>query len=234
MNIETLQLFCYPSENLASHFGFDHARARQACGKPWTYSAPGSSDIFTYATNMHVMIRVPAMPEVPTNRDAPNRPDLLFIVKPGAIYLELKPHSLEKAPCEKCTGSGRLPAQMICPQCEGEGDVPQAIDDDECDECAKCRGDGTIDDPVKKEACYDCYGEGSKYRESVPLDNGDGIMGDYFNPALLDKILTLPGPIMIHIPGNEKAAHFTFAGGEGLIMPVKVDYALCEKRGIKP
>lgn len=218
-----------------------------AIGRPW------SAGDFTYATNQHLLVRVPriGLNEFPENPCAPKgeairRPDGSIVSHKELFQNEfyraagftnsitLEPHGLKKEECEDCKGSGVQPGIMQCPQCEGDGTVPLSVDDDEYEKCVKCNGKGKVDDPVNTEPCSHCEGEKVRYREHVFIgdvkeDESEAWTkirggGDFFAARYLDLLLNnLPGSIRIVVPGNERPAYFVFDGGDGFIMPIRIE-----------
>ncbi len=86
---------------------------------------------FTYATNSHIMIRIPRRPEDAEVENAPHA-EKLFDSTP---LLPLGPLPAIKLPAPKVDD---------CPKCEGGTESVHSCPDCDC-ECDKCGGSGTIE-----------------------------------------------------------------------------------------
>ena len=98
-------------------------------------SQPFSIGEWTYATNGHVMVRVPRRADIPENPAAPAKVTTLFEesaprarYKPAPTFELSEPYEWEETiPCLQCEGMGR---KHQCPDCECE--------------CAACDGTGLM------------------------------------------------------------------------------------------
>src|SRR5271166_2898199 len=122
--------------DLAKFVSTDVERARMA--RPW------SRGEFTYATNGHIMVRIPRLAEVPECSDAP---DVEGIVMPLlADQTETAPlpayelPKVDKNECRTCEGRG---LEHDCPDCECE--------------CDDCDGTGAVRAHVSIGLCGAIY-----------------------------------------------------------------------------
>lgn len=94
---------------------------------------PVSVGDYTYATNGHIMVRVPRRPEV---EEAPaNTPKKLDTPFPSPLPRAWRPVGTTPipvdvmGPCDDCSGRGLMHAcpscQCACPTCDGSGLAPQ-------------------------------------------------------------------------------------------------------------
>lgn len=94
--------------------------------QPWTREG------FTWATNGHILVRVPARREVVGNPEAPNAARIMAC-HVGAEFSPLPavkwPDEPERKKCEICSGSGRDPEfpTHLCFECEGDGNGFQPL-----------------------------------------------------------------------------------------------------------
>jgi hypothetical protein len=79
---------------------------------------------FTYATNGHILIRVPRLPEIPENPKCPDAEKVLALTaqEETASLPSFEIPTPEMSACESCNGRG---TEHDCPDC--------ACDCDECD-----------------------------------------------------------------------------------------------------
>jgi len=92
---------------------------------------PCTSEGTTYATNGHIIIAVPALPDVQENMAAPRAAALFEKIPipddwfPIAELPEI-PTLTEKVPCDRCSGTGEIECRecgstVECPECGGDG-----------------------------------------------------------------------------------------------------------------
>jgi hypothetical protein len=192
-----LQRFCWANDY------------RKYLRQPWAHKG------WMYASNGHILVRVPS----------PEHAETVFAEKvaESAVGMLADSGEREYAPlpaftlgpvCECCKGVGTV-KQSKCPDCDGEGEFDHG---EYTYHCKECDGEGWIDDPAGEEReCDACYGFGT---ESKRIDFG----GIGYQARYLRLIKDLPG--LVFSPGTRadettiKAAHFTFDGGEGLLMPM--------------
>lgn len=194
MNADILKKFCaHETDNY--HFNMKH---------PWSVGE------FTYATNGHLLIKVPHLHDVPAMIH-PIRIDNGWPTEQPEQWFDI-PICEAPAPvvCPKC--KGKKPEKGKCPECRGNGIVEfkNRYNTYEA-ECASCDGTGT------ESVCSNCDGTGTvEVIEGLPI----GCSG--FSKKYLALLATLPnckiGPVTQCGP-----AWFRFDGGEGAIMPVRPD-----------
>lgn len=177
---------------------------------PWTHKG------FTYATNGHIVVRVPA----------PNGVDAVFdhkvaesarcmFDKARADGFGPLPEFKMADPCRVCDGAGKY-KQVECHVCDGEGEF---IHHHEMYECQTCDGHGMLPDhdgeykDSKLMDCVFCYGKGYQSKHIAVNDAG-------FQSYYLGWIKDLPG-LQITTSGPDQAMHFKFDGGSGLLMPMR-------------
>jgi hypothetical protein len=209
-----LKLFCSTSS-------YNHGRL----------AAPYSYGDYTYATNGHILIRVPRLADAPENENAPKvwTGDIaeLFNREP-AEWVPVPEVDYDGDECEVCGGTGTA---LLCPECEGEGEVfPETkYSIYEGQDCATCEGNGQIsqqawNDFVKghkfkgqaiEDSCDECIGTGIESTKASQVINGSRISEKY-----LWMVGELPGA-ELGIFEPEAAVRFRFDGGDGLIMPMR-------------
>lgn len=167
---------------------------------------------YTYATNSHIAARVPKIDGFePIPDDKLKKLEELFDGNSRDDFVELTklPHP-EK--CTSCNGSG---VGYKCPSCDGEGDFEHEGHEYDCKECG---GSGEVDDgdDAHKQPCWKCDGSG---HAAQPVKVGAG----HFDRRYLAKLMELPGVKFAPHPSDPmRIAYFTFDGGEGLLMPMRV------------
>ena len=93
--------------------------------------APWSKGEYTYATNGHMIVRVPRLEDVPEREDAPST-DSVFPYKEPTNWIDFADIELpekEMADCSKCNGDKTYHHEE-CPDCDGH-------DCEECDRTGK-------------------------------------------------------------------------------------------------
>jgi hypothetical protein len=178
--------------------------------------APFTFEGFTYATNGHILVRVPRLPDVPeweaVNEQAANLFALVDMAKAKAALTEIPDFGEpEREPCKWCKGTGKI---TTCPECDGEGEV--ALDSGyheyEC-ECLTCFGDGKVSGGA--EICPQCKGVGS-LAGVAKIAIGEVLFGSQY----LTMIKALPDAKIAPLdPLNGN--YFVFEGGEGMLMPMR-------------
>lgn len=173
--------------------------------------APWSRDGYTYATNGHVVIRVPEVDGISQSQEAPSlKPVLKYFDIDPDIWYPLKKVKMPKPDvCGSCNGRGR---DVACPECEGIGIVSwDGTYHTYKDTCKLCEGRGAV------EICPECYGE-EKTPSQIPVKIG----GVWFYPPTLAPCLEfLPNCAIGIIGGMEDPQRLRFDGGDGLIMPCR-------------
>lgn len=154
-------------------------------------NAPFSEGEFSYASNGHILIRVPRrddVPEVDEKSTMKGRVDKLLAENPfvAAVPIPDIPPPVE-ADCYCCNGDGAHDYKC--------GGAPPY-------DCGECDGTGKqMDEPGDSTYPF--------------VDVG----GTHFAPKYLRLIKSLPGYQFSPIEG--KASPFKFDGGEGLLMPMR-------------
>jgi hypothetical protein len=175
---------------------------------------------FSYASDGRMMVRIP---KIETDEPIPgpqSSPRLFPTHRTAAAELPPGWQELhgEENECEGCKGSGQRYPHTMCPDCKGEG----TITCEECDherECRNCHSTGTITDTTEALlTCLDCDGVG-RWEDTVAISVSRGVT--YVSNQILKKVVALPGwKLFLPREGKGEALHFTFEGGEGLIMPM--------------
>jgi hypothetical protein len=202
MKLEDLQKFCSTNET-----------------RP-TLHHPFNKQGFTYATDARIMVKVPL---IEGTLDVPGSPSMEVldanIPKEEGIPVEYPPawESFEPdiAVCSTCKGTGAI---RECRACEGSGETtcPHCDHEATCDEC-RGRGHWSVE-PLspQSELCEHCEGKG-KIENTLAVSLNRGLM--FVDFRLLQKVHTLPN-VKAFICQSPKVnlVHFTFKGGEGVVM----------------
>jgi hypothetical protein len=192
MNIDLLMSFCSKDETR-------------------TIAKPFSDELYTYATNGYVMIRVDRVDDVPINSPVTlEHMEELFDCTPTTPMPEI---TITKKQCPACEGSGRV---TKCPECDGCGwvDFDNRFNTYEV-ECKSCDGDGVT--PGNKNSCDVCKGTG----KIVDKEKNVEIDGIAFRSTILDPITKLTN-VKFFVRKEDKPATFSFDGGMGVVMPVRL------------
>jgi hypothetical protein len=181
-------------------------------------ATPWSKGEHSYATNGHILIRVPRLEDVPERDDAPGAVDKMFDIPAPAEWFPLAEIALpdvalttEKT-CPDCNGTvGEEGAD--CPECDGAGtvDFDNRFSDYEVD-CKTCDGEGKI----KK--CETCNSTGKIEVKSL---NPVAVGGAHFQLHYLLLLKELPNCKIGPAEKPMGQAPFQFDGGDGLLMPMK-------------
>lgn len=167
---------------------------QQFCGKdpyrPYLHT-PFSEGNFTYATNGHVLVRVPKVDGIGQMKDRPEkfaaekvlkgRDDLSFVVP--SIITKCPRRTEKDGDCMSCGGSG---TEHDCPDCE----------------CT----------------CESCDGSGRETHFSKVSTEWAGAIIDAQYMAMM---LDLPGIRISSTTKPEDPIHFEFDGGIGAVMPMR-------------
>lgn len=187
---------------------------REHLRQPWDHRG------FTYATNGHILVRVSCPDKadaVATHATADSA--ISLIDKAGKAGYAALPKNLPRpTKCLGCEGKGTYP-QLQCSDCKGAGYFKHGRHEYDCRECD---GEGWLPAEDAKEPgaverdCPDCEGLGF-YRYTWAT------VGDASYDAIYLRLLrALPG-LLVCPNGPGQAMHFTFTGGEGLLMPRRAD-----------
>ena len=204
-------------------FCSDETRPRIA--EPW------SDGNYSYATDGHILIRVPRRKDVRDAKDVPDgaieieRFENIFKQEPKK-WFPIGKIKLEKIECNKCEGTGLA---YTCPECGGKGYTSASNKFSDYDDlkCMTCDGSGTISKeqaerliknnvlPENYFECEKCAGRGWVYKDEITKF---GVAK--FSNVLLSRISALPN-CKIGIFGELEPARFIFDGGDGIIMPTR-------------
>lgn len=172
-------------------------------GKQHDMSEPFTDGDYTYATNGFVAIRVPAIPSIPDNIEAPDLRGQFFGFEKVQGYVSLPEFDLDDTEsCPLCQGFGKLEE---CPDCDGDAN---------CQTCSGLRQVPSAEGIV----CSNCQGTLRDLNFFVPFHQ-HGLKAS--NLALINL---LPD-VEIAIPGTGASqsiydsVKFRFQGGEGVVMP---------------
>lgn len=174
-------------------------------------NAPILRGEFIFATNGHVMVRVPKFDGIECgDGNGPNNIEGLMngTVRDGLAPIPALP---EPEICEFCHGAGYA---YRCKDCDGEGAF---LRNGEEYDCKPCDGVGTLPDgdEADKVECWACHGSGHE-QQRVEVGGSD------FDRRYLAKIIELPGAMFAPHPTDQrKPAYFTFDGGDGALMPMR-------------
>jgi len=185
------------------------------------FSTPWTAGAYTYASNGHIVVRVPRREDVLGRLDAPDTKKICDILLREPTKWEQVPGIIASAPikCGRCYGAGIV---YVCPECDGEGDVSFSNGYSHYTvPCDTCDGEEVVPIPKseKKQDCGWCDGTGmlTEHR-SVPLGCS------YFSDVYLALIASaLPGAEIGPL-GEKDPARIRFEGGDGLLMP-RIDHS---------
>ena len=144
--------------------------------------------------------------------DEPNVGKLVDNAKALGLPLVAIPELAPAETCEYCAGSGTA---YDCEECDGEGSFTHK--DKEYD-CKWCNGAGQHQNGEGTPGtCWHCDGFGVKPYQAVAIGNS------HFDNRYLALIAALPNA-KIAPNGPKDIAYFTFDGGDGAVMPMRVDH----------
>jgi hypothetical protein len=178
---------------------------------------PFSLGDYSYATNGHILVRVSRLADVPErealNEKAARMFDGLDFMALDAALVDIPNFSPpDPNPCPVCEGSGKV---STCPECKGAGEVTFENDFNEYEcECLTCLGQRKVSG--QKSICGDCNGTGN-----LRVVNRIAVGCSGFSSHSLSLMRNhLPG-VKIAPTDPEKAAYFKWAGGDGMLMPMR-------------
>jgi len=185
--------------------------------------APFRRGEFVYATNGHVLVRVPVADgyDAPVNENAPTKLDEMFrcIDAETPAWRSLPPvHAVEK--CCRCEGSGRIRVED-CESCDGKGDFDR---DGYTYDCQACTGEGIVEvgEPAGKMVdCPNCNGRGHESGQRQNINHNQPLPGVGVNVGYLSWLAALPGIVCAAQDDTTKAVRFKFDGGHALLMPMR-------------
>lgn len=204
-----------PPINLAM-FCATLADERNALHKPW------QAGDWVYATNGHMMVRVPAAlypGHVPAGEKHPKNAADLFATR-LAEQGEFVPMPKLGRPkrCPSCSGQGLFQA-MRCDCCDGDGTF---MHQGYCYDCKACNdGDNPVaagwlpcaEDLGEPRPCTECSGTGIARWQQTKIKKSE------FNAGYLWKMAQLP-QVRMRLAADGKSALFVGDGVEGLVMAI--------------
>jgi len=108
MTLDELQRFCA-----------DASEPREYLQQPWT------RDGYTCATNGHIIVRIPAIADIPDNADSPNNTKLFAKTAPATVWMPVPKMAMpEDVLCDWCDGTGKDTSDEQCEKCNRTGKVP--------------------------------------------------------------------------------------------------------------
>jgi hypothetical protein len=179
---------------------------------------PFNIDGFTYATNGHFAIKIPAIEEYAGFEKLDSVSGLSFCESTPVNLFTTLPALLDgviiNVKCNLCNGTGK---NKTCSDCNGDGEVYwESYCGHEYEaECKECDGTGKV--VGSSETCDNCNGTGSEVEDTIVT-----IGTKYLNTKLLDILAKLPGCMIATEAVTElKPIPFKFNGGVGIIMPCR-------------
>lgn len=173
-----------------------------------------------YATNGHIMVRIPAGAGVVDTEHSLVAPaEKMFANANFDAGMEPLPDypAMELPSCEGCGGSGKGKPLEECRECRGEGFVEWDTDFHTYDaDCKGCDGEGEVGIVGGADVtCKRCNGSGTEM--DVPVMFG----ATAINYRYLKLMETLPGLLVgLSVSKFPDAIQFKFDGGAGLVMPI--------------
>jgi hypothetical protein len=177
-------------------------------------ATPFSIGEFTYATNGHILVRVPRLADIPERTDAPPpaKVEEVFNHYKGDYQPIPAVGPIKTKSCPVCEGTGKF---QTCPECDGTGLVSFSNDYNDYDfTCETCGGDGKFKEGKELE-CEKCAGTG----KIVKTERVDAAGRKYDKKYLL-MLKKLPG-CKLAVGKELDPAHFIFDDGDGVIMPMR-------------
>lgn len=194
---------------------------------------PWSTAAFTYATDGHIMVRVPRMADVEANATAPDVEHNLYssmFNREPVTWVDVPDVDFEASTCLHCNGTVK---GVVCPECEGEGVVSLESEFNYYgeDECTTCKGKAQLsvaqfeefkarhryNSPGVVESCGECWGTGKVWTMEGKVVNGVKI-----NLKFLSLLSTLPN-VKLGTFEPMTVVRFKFDGGDGLVCPMMPD-----------
>jgi hypothetical protein len=196
----------------------------QFCGKQERYerygiNKPFSQGGWTYATEGHVCIRVPRIQGIP-EQGKPEAYKLFDDAEQRTVMMwqPLPEFVLTVEDCDYCHGKGYL---KLCPR----WDNPKLkCYDGDNDFCLKYSENCTIGADFKEKGslmCEECEGKGTiEQQGNIIVDGAEGKVR--VSAIFLNMIKDLPN-VQIAPHSEDTAIRIKFDGGEGLLMPARID-----------
>lgn len=145
---------------------------------------PFSRGEWTYATNGHVLVRVPKVADIPEGETAAEK--VMTNIRPDADVSHLGEFILPE------------PEEIDCPTCEGRGT------EHDCPDC-EC-------------GCDACDSSGRAWKK-----NSVSLRGAVFDARYLSFVTALPNLTFQTNCHKTAPSLFKFDGGEGVIMPMRIE-----------
>ena len=92
----------------------------------WDLRQPWTRDGYTWAADGHIIVRVPAIAEVPDNKSAPSTTKLFAETAQPGKWMPVPTMAMpERVVCKWCSGTGKDPddRRYKCGECSGAGKV---------------------------------------------------------------------------------------------------------------
>lgn len=194
---------------------FCHPSSRHNIDKPF------SRGEWTYATDGKIIIRVPRVEGYDEDK-GPKNVEQMFnqaeFMRAVTVWQPLPPFKLETKECDWCKGKGYVKP------CNAFGNPEIKCGNGEWKKCERHNDDCTIGcDSTDKGAvvCEECFGTGTEKVNSGTVMNG-AVGKTKVNAIYLDMIKDLPN---VQIAPHDENSFFRvkFDGGEGLLMPMRMD-----------
>ena len=178
---------------------------------------PFSKGEYTYATDARILVQVPRLDDVPSEREGYNFPNVnmetnKWVDGPWSELPEIN-YLPELEACKACLGLGKF---EDCKKCEGDG-VKTCGECGEEKHCNDCDGMGDTPSATGERVCKECDGTG-KCEATQQMDIGHRL----FDVQLIHRVSQLPG-VMAAITAGDACdpLSFKFDGGKGLVMPMR-------------
>ena len=164
-------------------------------------------DGYTYASNGHIIVRVPGgEPDPGQTLPEPVRQAVLKMFATEYTDYEPLPEIPPPQLCSECAGTGEV-EEYECEDCDGHGEFTHG-NHEYC--CKECDGSGKV--PGGECPKYGCWS--GQMRQPIRVGPA------FIDGRYLRLIAALPNA-RIRVVGPEAAAAFLFDGGEGRVMPCR-------------
>lgn len=211
-----LSIFCSKKQRVAKHLAV-----------PWSFGD------FTYASDGHILIRVPRIADVPENDSAPKVWEgtfgKQFITEP-AEWVSVPAVDYKPVTCPICEGKAEA---FMCPECEGDGEVYPSTQFHTypLQDCITCQTSGVISEEHWQRFIKANRFKGEPIMEPCAACNETGLVWTmchkFINGAKInEKFLWIVGNLpnaQLGVFSPLDPIRFRFDGGDGLIMPMRPD-----------
>jgi hypothetical protein len=206
MSIELLKRFCSDQHDTREHL-----------------HAPMRLGDFDYATNGHILVRVPVVAgaEVaPAVEKMTGHLSTMFkCIDDAEPAWRAMPVLDEVKKCDCCHGARKLRIEN-CESCKGEGQFEHFGYDYSCQHC-ESNGWLEVSTGGKVVDCFMCHGRGHDTSQRMVLAQSSGPNPVPVNTGYLSWLAALPG-VVVATQDNERALRFKFDGGHALLMPMRI------------